>query len=828
MNSVIVSILIAASSATGLATEQVFPPHPLHNHSSSIVELPGGDLLVAWYRGSGEGDADDVQILGSRKTDPQGSWSEPFVLADSPNLPDLNPVLFIDSQEQIWLFYSTYLDNSIEGVLIKYCISSDYRGESPPAWDRQGILHCRPRNFERAYGGLLGEIAVKRVEDLATNEKLRKITERQKELVATKLGRRLGWMTRAQPLMLDDRRMAIGLYHDAFACAIAAFTEDGGKNWEFSEPIQAIHLGAIQPSFAQRSDGTLVAFLRDNGKPKQIRTSESVDGGVTWSRAVSTDLPNPGSSVAVLQLKSGNWLLTCNDLKKGRHRLSAFLSQDEGRTWTIRRVINDIGEGNGEVHYPTVIQSSDGIIHISYTLTLAGPRQETIEHAFFREDWLKEAEDSAEVPQRNLLAFPGAEGFGRFARGGRGGDVYHVENLNDSGLGSLRDGIETSQGPRTIVFDTGGTIELKSPLRIEKKSRITIAGQTAPGDGITLKDHGLALKESSDLIIRYLRIRMGDENKEPCGPDVISADYCNHLILDHLSASWGIDGIHDTRGCKNYTLQWCILSEALHDSLHPKGPHAMCASFRAPLGNMSIHHNLFATCRDRHPTIGGAVQEAKWIIDFRNNLVYNWSGTVNVCDNRVNLINNYFCPGPETSVEKKPIALKTDLPDQAQGHMSGNVFEGREDLTADNYAAVDLERWFRPGSKYRYSGTLEDWKVDHPYDLGDNTPVTQIAKNTYEVVLNQAGSSIVRDAVDIRIVEDVRNRTGRLIDSQKEVGGWPRLTGGIATQDTDRDGMPDVWESMRGLDPNDPEDRNGDLDGDGYTNFEEFLSDFVE
>ena len=782
---------------------------------------------MAWYRGSGEGGADDVQILGARKAASQGRWSEPFVLADSPNLPDLNPVLFVDPQERLWLFYSTYMDNSIEGVLVKYCISSGYGGEGPPIWDRQGVLHCRPRNFERAYGDLLDEIAVKRADDLAANAKLREITERQKELVTTKLGRRLGWMTRAQPLMLNDRRMAIGLYHDAFACAIAAFTEDGGETWEFSEPIQDVHLGAIQPSFARRSDGTLVAFLRDNGKPKQIRVSESTDGGITWSRAVSTDLPNPGSSVSVLRLASGNWLLVCNDLKKGRHRLTAFLSEDEGRTWSLHRVLADIGEGNGEVHYPTAIQAADGTVHVTYTRTLAGPRQETIELASFQEDWVTGEGDDNEDSQRKLVAFPGAEGFGRFARGGRGGDVYHVENLNDSGPGSLRDGIETAAGPRIIVFDTGGTIELKSSLKIEEKSRITIAGHTAPGDGITLKDHGLVLKNSSDLVLRYLRIRLGDENKGPCGPDVITADYCENLILDHLSASWGIDGIHDTRGCKNYTLQWCVFSEALNDSLHPKGPHAMCASFRAPLGNMSIHHNLFATCRDRHPTIGGAVQEPEWVIDFRDNLIYNWSGTANVCDNPVNLVNNYFCPGPETPVDKKPIALKTDLPDRAHGYMSGNFFEGREDLTADNYAALDLERWFRPGSKYQYSGTLEDWKVEQPFDLGDNTPATQIAKNAYEVVLKLAGASIARDAVDVRVVEDVRNRTGQLIDSQKEVGGWPSLSEGFATPDTDRDGMPDIWELGRGLDPNDPEDRNGDPDEDGYTNLEEFLSDIV-
>ncbi|MCA9442980.1 MAG: exo-alpha-sialidase [Candidatus Omnitrophica bacterium] len=822
------SFLLALATSAELSTESVFPLHPLHNHSSSIVELSNGDLLVAWYRGSGEGGADDVQILGARKSSGTDQWTEPFVLADTPNLPDLNPVLFVDPQGRLWLFYSTYLDNSITGVLVKFCIASDHGKTGPPSWDEHGVLHCQPHNFEEVFGDLLLEIEIKRRDDLEANTKLREIFEKQKELVHSKIGRRLGWMTRTQPLMVNKNCMMIGLYHDAFACAIAAFTEDGGDSWQFSEPIQSVYLGAIQPSFARHSDGTLVAFLRDNGKPKLIRTSESLDDGMTWSRAMPMDIPNPGSSVAVRVLDNGDWILICNDLKKGRHRLSAYLSEDEGRTWWIHRVIEDIGEGNGEVHYPTAIQTSHGTIHVNYTYTLIDPRREMIKVASFQEAWVRGNEEPNTVLENPVLAFPGAEGYGRFAKGGRGGDVYIVTNLNDHGPGSIREGIESASGPRTIVFETGGTIELKSPLKIDQKSRLTIAGQTARGDGITLKDHGLVLKNSSDLILRYLRIRLGDENKEPCGPDVITADYCENLILDHLSASWGIDGIHDTRGCKNYTLQWCILSEALHDSLHPKGPHAMCASFRAPLGNMSIHHNIFATCRDRHPTIGGAVKEPRWLIDFRNNLIYNWSGTVNVCDNQVNLVNNFFRPGPETTIEKKPVALKTDLPDQARGHMSGNFFEEREDLTADNYAALDLERWFRPGSKYQYSGTLEDWKVDQPYDLKSDSPRTQSAQDACEIVLNRAGASLVRDGVDMRVIKDIRNRTGLLIDSQKEVGGWPELEKGIATQDTDRDGMTDEWESEHGLDLKNPDDRNGDFDSDGFTNLEEYLADLID
>ena len=304
---------------------------------------------------------------------------------------------------------------------------------------------------------------------------------------------------------------------------------------------------------------------------------------------------------------------------------------------------------------------------------------------------LGQATATGESRGDRVPAFPGAEGYGRFAQGGRGGDVYHVTNLSDAGPGSLREGIDSATRPRTIVFDLSGTIALKSPLVITKP-RITIAGQSAPGDGITLRDQTLELNHTSDIVVRYIRIRLGDKNKGPGGPDGITVEYCDHLVLDHISASWGIDGIQDERGCKNYTMQWCILSEALHRSLHPKGPHAMCASFRKPLSNMTIHHNLFATSRDRHPTIGGDVQEPQWIIDFRNNVIYNWSGTANVCDNQVNIVNNYFRPGPETNVAALPMAMKTDLPDKGHGHMSGNVFERRDDLTADNYAALDFRR----------------------------------------------------------------------------------------------------------------------------------------
>lgn len=420
------------------------------------------------------------------------------------------------------------------------------------------------------------------------------------------------------------------------------------------------------------------------------------------------------------------------------------------------------------------------------------------------------------------LAFPGAEGYGRFATGGRGGDVYHVTQLGDTGPGSLREGIESAQSPRTIVFDVAGTIALKSILRFEGEG-LTIAGQTAPGDGITLRDYNLHLRGAKNVIIRYIRIRLGDQNKKGDeAPDTLTIDSCENIILDHLSLSWSIDGICDTRACKNYTIQWCILSEALHDSIHPKGPHAMCASFRAPLSNVSIHHNIFASSRDRHPTIGGSVREPQWIIDFRNNVIFNWRGAANVCDNRVNLINNYFKPGPETDRTRGPVAMKANLPDVARGHMSGNVFEGNEGWTRNNYSAVDMKTWLGPDSGYKYAGTIEDWKMDQP-DLGENTPATQSAPEALEKVLDRSGASLQRDGVDIRLIADLREGKGKLLNSQDEVGGWPELRGGAPRVDTDHDGMPDDWEKAQGLDPANAEDRNTQ-NAEGYTRLEEYLN----
>lgn len=427
-----------------------------------------------------------------------------------------------------------------------------------------------------------------------------------------------------------------------------------------------------------------------------------------------------------------------------------------------------------------------------------------------------------------IPAFPGAEGFGKFARGGRGGDVYHVTNLEDDGPGSLREGFRSATGPRTIVFDVAGTIPLKSRLVLDK-SAITVAGQTAPGDGITLRDYTFQIRNATNVVVRYLRCRLGDQNKPEGargGDDTLNTEDVDRLILDHCSLSWAIDGTHDLRRGGNVTVQWCILSEALNRSLHSKGSHAMCASYRDLTGNLSLHHNLFATCRDRHPTLGSAQAPPRHLVDFRNNVVYNWSvgGTANFADHFVLCVGNLWRPGPMTDPARRPIAMKGGLPDLARGHMSGNVFEQRDDLTLDNYAALDFERWLKPPSKYLYRGSLADWRVEVAPDLGEHLPATQPAAAAAELVLARAGASRSRDAVDERLVADVRHRRGKLLDSQEEVGGWPLLRGEPAPPDQDRDGMPDAWEKARGLNPDQPADGNADRDGDGYTNLEEYLN----
>ena len=439
----------------------------------------------------------------------------------------------------------------------------------------------------------------------------------------------------------------------------------------------------------------------------------------------------------------------------------------------------------------------------------------------------------AKPSKAKQLAFPGAEGFGKFVSGGRGGEVYHVTNLNWTGPGSLAWGVQSIYGghPRTVVFDVSGHISARpgdGPLRFNA-ANLTIAGQTAPGNGITIRDQPVIATHSSNLILRYLRLRLGDEKKgEKSAPDTMTMEDCDGVILDHLSLSWSIDGLLDTRRMGPFTVQWCVFAEPLNHSLHPKGSHGYLMSFRSLDHSLSIHHNLFSSGTTRHPTLGDSTAELNApgvICDFRNNVVYNWGGgNLKAGATRINLVNNVFRPGSSSRGKTALIAVQAP---ESQAWLHGNVWNSHlEELTAD---CVRLTADNHLGAHYKYAngGDRSTFEAGREFGLGEFSIPDETAMEAFETVLQHAGASLSRDAADSRMTRNVRAGKGRIIDSQKDVGGWDEKPSVIrpADFDTDQDGMPDAWEKARShLDPNNPDDRNGDENGDGYTNLEEYLN----
>jgi hypothetical protein len=434
------------------------------------------------------------------------------------------------------------------------------------------------------------------------------------------------------------------------------------------------------------------------------------------------------------------------------------------------------------------------------------------------------------------VAFPGAEGHGAYAVGGRGGDVYHVTSLADTSTpGTLRYGIATAGGTastgRTIVFDVSGTIALVSNLTINK-SYITIAGQTAPGDGICLRDRNLAIG-ASHIIVRYIRARLGDESLTES--DAVSINSGNNIIMDHISASWSVDEVFSCSTSQptlsNVTVQWSIISEALWHSIHDKGTHSYGALIRGCYdAKFSYHHNLFAHNYSRNPRPGNydsTVSDGNpyWedpcglLFDFRNNVLYNWGGTRpgydadldSVC--RYNYVGNYAKLGPNSSVG----GLYSAACKYFRGYYTGNYYNG-------SYAADDWQWVIWNGTWTAAQKTA--YKMSVPFDAG---PIlTDTALDARDRVFAHGGASLpLRDSVDTRVVNDVINGTGAIIDTQGQVGGWPTLNSSPAPLDTDQDGMPDVWETANDLSPTNAADRNYyTLNGD-YTNLEVYLNSLI-
>ena len=425
-----------------------------------------------------------------------------------------------------------------------------------------------------------------------------------------------------------------------------------------------------------------------------------------------------------------------------------------------------------------------------------------------------------------LPAFPGAEGWGANTPGGRGGRVIKVTNLNDSGSGSFRAAV-SAEGPRIVVFDVSGTISLKSDLTINSPY-LTIAGQTAPGDGICLKGWPLNIANTHDIVIRGLRVRPGIASGL-LGSEINALEIrqSRNIIIDHCSFSWSCDeGINNWHDGDNITIQWCMMSEPLHNSIHEKGAHGYGAS----LGGykLSFHHNLIAHAMARNPSIGGNNMNFTVLMDYRNCVVYNWGHRS--CDGKpssINVVNNYYKPGPATRDNVRRRIVRIDQSEhmgfRGIWHIEGNLVEGYPEISADNWqGGVDFEE----GTSELLNRRKTAFPVAHVS--------TQSPAEAYELVLNQAGVTVPgRDSHEQRIVDEVRRGNYNcgnmgIVDKVEQAGGWPLLKSAPAPRDSDADGMPDTWEQARHLKPQDPSDASQDRNQDGYSNIEEYVNGLFE
>ena len=414
-------------------------------------------------------------------------------------------------------------------------------------------------------------------------------------------------------------------------------------------------------------------------------------------------------------------------------------------------------------------------------------------------------------------AFPGAQGFGSTTKGGRGGTIHFVTTLASDGPGSFREACE-ADGPRIVLFRVGGTITIEEPIRIQNPY-ITIAGQTAPGDGICIKGAALAIT-THDVVVRGLRIRIGDgPGTDPSNRDGLAiankSTQPYNVIIDHCSISWAIDeNVQLWYPCNNITIQWCIISEGLHNSLHPKRPHSCGIIIGNYAKNISIHHTLLAHNDGRSPLMKQGSES-----EFINNVVYNWGrfGASRVSNwerhnaiIRANIIGNYYIPGAHSSIEPIDLQAPERLRKGTKVFVRDNIGPGRMSDATDDWALVSGDEKFR---------------THQPAIALSNVSVTS-ASSAYEQVLRYAGAiTPKRDTVDARVVQSVIDRTGRIIDSQKDVGGWPVYETGSPPVDSDNDGIPDEYENELGCDPEVADSHR--INEDGYMMLEVYLNNIL-
>ncbi len=448
------------------------------------------------------------------------------------------------------------------------------------------------------------------------------------------------------------------------------------------------------------------------------------------------------------------------------------------------------------------------------------------------------------------VAFPTAEGYGRFARGGRGGAVYHVTNLNDSGEGSLRYGLETVKGSRTVVFDVGGVIALKSVLCIpEDGGDVYVAGQTAPGDGITLINYDFGALGADDVIIRDIRVRVGEMNGKSTGGMGLGS--CNHSIVDHCSISWATDEGFSSRSAANISFQWNIIGESLNNSVHYNANdrsdverHAFAASIGGYTG--SFHHNLLINNTGRNWSLAGAMEQDAVTyggqLDIRNNVVYNWRDrTTDGGARRVQFVNNYYKAGPVSNTSLHLVSVdgnELNTSDMQMLYASGNMKVAQNGSVL---IAANTDEWSSGKAKSGGKNATNDTvRSNSPWF--ESYVTTQSAEDAYRLVISNAGANMPGfDYIDSRYQNEVsrgtytytgsRDRLKGIIDTQEDAGGYPNSTnfkGGTAPKDTDGDGISDEWETAHGLNPNNAADGAAvSLSGDDYTNLELYLNELA-
>ncbi len=381
---ILLSIILVNTNLFGQDHALIFPLQEQHVHSSSIVELPNGDLLTCWFQGSGERTANDVLVNGSRLKKGETKWSKPFLMADTQGHPDCNPMLFMNSRGKLFLVWIVVQANRWETSILKVRTTNDYLGNGAPNWEWQDIILMKPgEEFARQ----TEEQFRKNTKDnLAWAEYAYPYEELLIEAAKDPKKRETGWMTRAIPTILDNGKILMPLYSDGFNFGLIAISEDDGETWKPSLPI--IGRGLNQPSLVVRKDGSLDAYLRDDGDaPGRIMMSHSDDEGYSWTFAKKSDIPNPGASIEVINLKSGKWLLVFNDIDDGRYSIAAAISDNEGKSWKWKRNLENM-EG-GSFSYPSVIQTKDGKIHVTYSYRLSED-EKSIKHVSFEEEWITE------------------------------------------------------------------------------------------------------------------------------------------------------------------------------------------------------------------------------------------------------------------------------------------------------------------------------------------------------------------------------------------------------------------------------------------------------